>query len=116
MLGMSDQRVTTVQFPHSYLQLQYLAYLIDAFKEVSDGKSQKTKPILDLLKVNLQQESNILHVFALNEGFLRSLSQEIRNKLVDLGDKKYQDFIYWVLMPMNITTTSGRRPFSMAIY
>jgi hypothetical protein len=35
---------------------------------------------------------------------------------IKIGDKKYQDFIYWVLMPMNITTTSGRRPFSMAIY
>jgi len=36
-------------------------------------------------------------------------------RLIDLNEKKVQDFIYWVILPMNVSIQTGRRPFSMAI-
>jgi hypothetical protein len=117
LLGFSKPRVTTLQYPFSYISLQYVQYIVDVYKENeqrSDEK-QKIKPILDFLKVNLQQETNILHVFALDEGFLRALAREIRYQMNDFGDKTALSFVYYVLLPRNISTKKGRRPFSIAI-
>ena len=97
--------------------MQYLSYLIEVYKE-NDQKSEeklKTKPILDFMKVNLQQETNIFHVFALDENFLRQLAKEVRYQLNDLGDKSALSFVYYCLLPRNISNKKGRRPFSMAI-
>ena len=117
LLGFSKPRVATLQYPFSYISLQYVQYIVDVYKENeqrSDEK-QKIKPILDFLKVNLQQETNIFHIFALDEGFLRAIAREIRYQMNDLGDKDALSFVYYVLLPRNISTKKGRRPFSIAI-
>jgi hypothetical protein len=65
--------------------------------------------------VNLQQETNILHVLALEEVFLRAISRKIRYQMDDLGDNDALSFVYYVLLPRNIRTSQGRRPLSIAI-
>jgi hypothetical protein len=68
-----------------------------------------------LLKISLQSETNILHIFALDENFLKSLAKEIRNQLIDLDNKEALLFVYYVLLPRNQSSKQGRRPFSMGI-
>jgi hypothetical protein len=72
--------------------------------EQSADEKQNIKPILDLLKVNLQQETNILHVFAIEEVFLRAISREIKYQMYDLGDKDALSYVYYVLLPRNTST------------
>jgi len=57
-----------------------------------------------------------LHVFSLEENFLKSLAKEIRYQINDMGDKGALSFAYYVLLPRNISTKKGRRPISQAIY
>lgn len=78
-------------------------------------EKQKIKPILEFLKLSLQNETNILHEFALDENFLKSLAKEIRNQLIDFDNKDALTFVYYVLLPRNVTKKKGRRPFSMGI-
>ena len=72
--------------------------------ELRADEKQNIKPILDLLKVNLQQETNILHVFALQEMFLSNIGKEIRYQMNELGNKDALSFVYYVLLPRNIST------------
>ena len=106
LLGFSKSRLSTLQYSFSYISLQYVQYIIDVYKEyelLADEK-QNIKPILDLLKVNLQQETNILHVFALEEVFLRAIAKEIRYQMNELGNKDALSFVYYALLPMNISS------------
>ena len=72
--------------------------------ELRADEKQNIKPILDLLKVNLQQETNILHIFALQEMFLSNIGKEIRYQMNELGNKDALSFVYYVLLPRNIST------------
>lgn len=83
--------------------------------EQRSDEKHKIKLILEFLKVNLQQETNILHVFAIEEFFLRAFSNEIRLQMNDMGNKEALSFVYYVLFPRNISSKYGRRPFSIAI-
>jgi hypothetical protein len=57
----------------------------------------------------------MLHLFATNEGFLKQLLKEVRVQYIDLNDKDYLAYIYYLLLPNNTATTKGRRPFSLAL-
>lgn len=119
MLGISKPRLATVQYPHSWIALQYSQYIIDTYKEMeSKGTAAanfKLRPILKYLKVQLQDENNIYHLFALNENFLKSMAKEVKYQYLDLDDKDYLAYIYYVLLPNNTATKKGRRPFSIAL-
>jgi hypothetical protein len=65
--------------------------------------------------VSLQDETNILHHFANDEVFLRSFAREIRYRMSNLKDKDALSFIYYLLLPKNISTKQGMRPLSIAI-
>jgi hypothetical protein len=73
------------------------------------------RPILKYLRLSLQNENNILHLFALNENFLKSFAKEIRTAVVDKDDRDAISYIYFILLPNHTNTSSGRRPFSMAL-
>jgi hypothetical protein len=118
-LGLSRPRLATLQYPHSYVALQYCQYLIDTYREMESkgtaAANYKLRPILKLLKVQLQDESNVYHVFALNENFLKSMTTEIKYQYIDLDYPNYLAYIYYVLLPSNTSTKIGRRPFSIAL-
>jgi len=62
MLGVSGPRADTVQFPHSFIALQYAQYAIDQLKEMEAKQDkQPFKPILKYLSVMLQAENTLLH-------------------------------------------------------
>lgn len=54
MLGVSGPRADTIQYPHSYIALQYAQYAIDQLKEMEAKQDkQPFKPILKYLRVTL---------------------------------------------------------------
>ena len=55
MLGVSKARLATLQYPHSYISLQYAQYIIDTYKEIESRseESQKVKPILSYLQLSM---------------------------------------------------------------
>jgi len=53
-----------------------------------------------------------MHHFCLDENFLRAIAKEVRYQMNDIGDKGTLSFVYYVLMPRNVSTNKGRRPFS----
>ncbi len=82
-----------------------------------EAKQDKTpfKPILKYLKVSLQNENNLLHQFALNENFLKTLYKEVRYRVQELEDMDSLNFAFYVLMPNNTKATKGRRPLSICL-
>jgi hypothetical protein len=58
LLGLSKARLSTLQYPFSYISLQYAQDVIEIYNENKQhsNEKQKIKPILDLLKVSLQDE------------------------------------------------------------
>lgn len=43
------------------------------------------------------------------------MMKEIKYQYIDLDDKDYLAYIYYVLLPNNTKTAKGRRPFSIAL-
>lgn len=76
---------------------------------------QPFKPILKYLRVTLQAENTLLHQFALNENFLRTLFKELRYRVQELEDLDALSYVFYVLLPNNTKTTKGRRPFSISL-
>lgn len=57
----------------------------------------------------------MLHQFALNENFLRTLFKELRYRVQELEDLDALSYVFYVLMPNNTRTTKGRRPLSICL-
>jgi len=61
---------------------------MDIYKELDQRADEKSKikPILEFMRSSLQQETNFMHHFCLDENFLKSIAKEIRYQINDMGD------------------------------
>ena len=58
-------------------------------------------PLLRLMRVNFQNETNWMHQFALNERILKAIQKEISYKVQELKDCEALTYVYYFLLPIS---------------
>ena len=113
MLGKSKQQFATLYMTYSYIDFQYMEYLVDCFQtqKIKDDWSTVKSLLLQFAKFRLGNGNNILHIMATNQEFLTLYLKQIRVLIEELEYKDGDQFIFLVVIPNN----RGETPFDIAI-
>ncbi|CDW75982.1 UNKNOWN [Stylonychia lemnae] len=114
MLGISKQQFATLQLTYSYLDLQYLEYLMTTLnsQKIKDDGNDLKYLLLRFLKFRLPNGNNILHLMATNEEFLQIFIKDVEYLINELDYKETEQFFFLAVYPNN----TGDTPLDFAIH
>jgi len=113
MLGVSRYQVATLQLSYHPLNLQYLEYLFEHYRDdhVSLDDVDDNNILLKYLRFQLKNGANIIHLLQSNLAFLQNFQKEVSRQANELENEDALNLIYYVLFP-DVTNES---PFSSVL-
>eukprot|EP00347_Sterkiella_histriomuscorum_P019266 403342303 len=113
MLGISKQQYASLQLTYSYMDLQYIEFLLQSYEtqKVKDDGNDIKYLLMRFLKFRLPNGNNILHMMATKESFLQMFQKDAEYQINDMDYKDAEQYYFLSIYPNN----DGVSPLEIAL-